>query len=239
MRKILYILPVFLSLYGFEILGPIHKDHTVTMSPGALGGLQSALILAECIPAWNAAIHYEYDYLADFQIYGSNSPPYNMFWHNYWGLKPLSRTYLRYYGDSLVVDSVCFNSNPKLHWSYGDPDSTTYHFKTVAKHEIGHMIGLEDEPDDTTVIMYPYIHKGEKRSIQEDDVRGVCCLYGDDLGNYVEGFSIIEPREDTVYRCSVPLQIGTCMGGGAINLKVSIELKLGDAVKVFNVNNVP
>ena len=58
--------------------------------------------------------------------------------------------------------------------------------RTVIKHELGHLGGLGDVFDDTSVVMYAHIDSGEVRHIQDDDVEGMACLYGDE---YNQGFT--------------------------------------------------
>jgi len=157
--------------------------------------LQRALILNECVPEWDSKMHYSYTYFAAFQISGSSGPPYNVKMDTAHKLPPNTPGRTIFVPDSTgnYVETyyVELNYNPDRgwHWNYGSGHPAgTVHFKTAVKHEIGHMIGLADEPGISppdSAIMYPEIDSFP-RYIRKDDSEGVCCIYGDMNGDSME-----------------------------------------------------
>jgi len=210
-----------LLLY-FQIFGPMHASRNLVVAPGGfpIPQIGRSLILSECVPEWNTKLHNYYDNLyAYFHLSASNSAPYNII-----GVYDLPASVC---GKTIFIpDSTgnyvetCYvklNYSGLVSWNYGSGHPmNTVHFKTAVKHEIGHMIGLADEPGISppdSAIMYPKIDSFP-RYIRKDDIEGVCCIYGDEYGASMEQYTIVDsPRTDTVYGCYIPITVGTCSGG--------------------------
>ncbi len=215
---------MILFLIGFQVLGPMHASKSLVVSPdGSFTSLQRALILNECVPEWDSKMHYSYTYFAAFQISGSSGPPYNVKMDTAHKLPPNTPGRTIFVPDSTgnYIEScyvmLNYNDDTPWHWNYGSGHPAgTVHFKTAVKHEIGHMIGLADEPGISppdSAIMYPKIDSFP-RYIRKDDIEGVCCIYGDEYGASMEQYTIVDsPRTDTVYGCYIPITVGACSGG--------------------------
>jgi hypothetical protein len=70
---------------------------------------------------------------------------------------------------------VLFNAD--LPWATdGNPNASDV--ETIALHEYGHVLGLDEEPDDPNAVMYPYGTEGQViRNLTEDDKNGARELY--------------------------------------------------------------
>lgn len=51
-----------------------------------------------------------------------------------------------------------------------------YDLQTIALHELGHILGLAHTPN-PKALMYPYFEPGERKDLNEDDIRGIRALY--------------------------------------------------------------
>jgi Matrixin len=63
-----------------------------------------------------------------------------------------------------------------------------YDIEAVLTHEFGHLLGLQDNNADSTTTMWPVIEPGEtsKRSLEEDDQKGVIAAYANGLAPDVD-----------------------------------------------------
>jgi hypothetical protein len=97
---------------------------------------------------------------------------------------------------------IWVNYNYYSQWTSGK-------FATVIRHEIGHAAGLDDEPDDTSVIMYPYLPPFPQipnfKSVKQDDINGLGCLYGGSFNWGSETFTLREPKGGATYECEIPV----------------------------------
>lgn len=61
--------------------------------------------------------------------------------------------------------------------------STHHDLAAVLTHEMGHVLGLDESPDDRDATMWPYIRGGDvhQRTISEDDEAGIVAAYKDVL----------------------------------------------------------
>jgi hypothetical protein len=86
-------------------------------------------------------------------------------------------------GTGLLQDSdIKFNSS--YAWST-DSSATAYDVQTLALHELGHALSLDDlkSSGDTAKVMYGFCNQGQiKRSLTQDDKDGITYLYGDGTG---------------------------------------------------------
>lgn len=59
------------------------------------------------------------------------------------------------------------------------PGMTHHDIAAVLTHEMGHVLGLDESPDEPTATMYPYIRGGEvhQRTLEEDDHLGIEAAY--------------------------------------------------------------
>jgi hypothetical protein len=59
------------------------------------------------------------------------------------------------------------------------PDMPEHDLAAVLTHEMGHVLGLDESPDDRSATMWPYIRGGEvhQRTLTEDDEQGVVEAY--------------------------------------------------------------
>jgi hypothetical protein len=101
-------------------------------------------------------------------------------------------------------------------------------FATVIRHEIGHAAGLQHEPDDTSVIMYPYLPEYQNiprfKSVKQDDINGLGCLYGGSFNWGDQTFTLEEPKGGATYECEIPVSFGACNGVGALyNITIYIK----------------
>lgn len=75
--------------------------------------------------------------------------------------------------------AIRFNSAMSWYVADDDPKPTEYDLMSVALHELGHCVGLDDEPDGSAV-MSVGLKPGEKRrDLQPDDIAGRNKIYGD------------------------------------------------------------
>ncbi len=226
MKRIIIFLLTGMVLLGFEVEGPVWQEGSATVSPG-LGGLYNTVVY-NCVDIWNSKLHYG-DYFVDFSFQSNNTPPYNVIWGEPENGAP-GFTYFR--SDKNYFDTAWIVIDSTKHWCLdGSPGPHEFDFGTVIKHELGHLGGLDDVYDDTSVIMYVYIDSGKVRHIQDDDVEGMACLYGDEFGNYYEGFTITEPtgKRNEIFWCRVPVEVGMCLGGGNITgVSLIFDVVAGD-----------
>ena len=59
------------------------------------------------------------------------------------------------------------------------PDMIQHDLAAVLTHEMGHVLGLDESPDDQQATMWPYIHGGDvhQRTLSEDDEQGIVDAY--------------------------------------------------------------
>ncbi|KAK9067262.1 hypothetical protein SSX86_014588 [Deinandra increscens subsp. villosa] len=71
-----------------------------------------------------------------------------------------------------------FHYNADQNWSVGPgPVPSAFDLKTVALHEIGHLLGL-DHSEDPNAVMWSGISSGAVKGLNQDDVQGLKALYG-------------------------------------------------------------
>ncbi|CAL9007666.1 unnamed protein product [Prunus brigantina] len=71
-----------------------------------------------------------------------------------------------------------FHYDADERWS-SNPGPNEVDLESVAVHEIGHLLGLNHNPDLPDAIMYPYFDYGViKRDLRRDDIDGIRALYG-------------------------------------------------------------
>lgn len=64
-------------------------------------------------------------------------------------------------------------------WTNANNDQFAVSLLSVAIHELGHGLGLDHEPNDTSAIMYPsYDQNNVKIALGQDDIQGIQSLYG-------------------------------------------------------------
>ena len=74
----------------------------------------------------------------------------------------------------IVLLAILFSSNNfsnNLGWS----------FHPIALHEIGHLLGLDHSYDRASVMYFESYADGLRNDLHHDDIRGITCLYGDEL----------------------------------------------------------
>ncbi len=94
-------------------------------------------------------------------------------------------------------------------YSFSDDPSTgtgTIHLMSVLVHEIGHLVGLDHNPDNPDSTMYPDLtyNDDSASSLSDDDIDGLCFLYPDMYKpekNYDITFQLIDQR--VVNGCSM------------------------------------
>jgi len=236
MRRINIFLLPGMVLFGFEIEGPVWQEGYVVVSPN-LGGLYNTVVF-NCVDVWNSELHYG-DYFVDFSFQSSNTEPYNI----RWGERPLGKlATTHWWSDGNYFDSAWIEVDSTKPWCLdGSPGPHEFDLRTVIKHELGHLGGLGDVFDDTSVVMYAHIDSGEVRHIQDDDVEGMACLYGDESNGGYIGFSIEEPsgKMDNIYWCFVPVIVGICLGGTNVNgVSLLIDGRAGEIAFFERVDNV-
>lgn len=61
------------------------------------------------------------------------------------------------------------------------PGMTHHDLAAVLTHEMGHVLGLDESPDDKSATMWPYIRGGDvhQRTLSEDDEQGIVAAYKD------------------------------------------------------------
>ncbi|KZV54238.1 metalloendoprotein 1-like [Dorcoceras hygrometricum] len=67
--------------------------------------------------------------------------------------------------------------NGEMGWAHDGDSYYSFDIKSVALHEIGHLLGLNHSAD-RLAIMFPTFDRGEIRRIHQDDVNGIYHLYG-------------------------------------------------------------
>jgi hypothetical protein len=60
-------------------------------------------------------------------------------------------------------------------------DVDAHDFAAVMTHELGHVLGLDEDRDDEQATMWPYIRKGDtrQRTLSDDDERGIIAAYNE------------------------------------------------------------
>ena len=95
-----------------------------------------------------------------------------------WNTGILAVTFLNKDSNGLMIPrGMVFNGN--LNWSVfdGPPVAQVYDFHRVALHELGHLMGLDHEPQCPSCVMFGF-YEGYKGSLQSDDISGANILYG-------------------------------------------------------------
>jgi predicted Zn-dependent protease len=66
-----------------------------------------------------------------------------------------------------------------LHDGADRPEMSQHDLGAVLTHELGHVLGLDESPDDESATMWPYIRAGEvhQRTLSDDDEQGVIEAY--------------------------------------------------------------
>jgi hypothetical protein len=61
------------------------------------------------------------------------------------------------------------------------PGMSQHDLAAVLTHEMGHVLGLDESPDDQSATMWPYIRGGDvhQRTLSEDDEEGIVAAYQD------------------------------------------------------------
>ncbi|MCL5734596.1 MAG: S-layer homology domain-containing protein [Actinobacteria bacterium] len=91
----------------------------------------------------------------------------------------LAATQFRVSGSRLTECDLVFNASSSNHW--GDGSGGTYDIQSIALHEFGHWLMLNDlyGPGDTAKVMYGYGETGEiVRELTPDDAAGAVWIYG-------------------------------------------------------------
>lgn len=113
-----------------------------------------------------------------FSLYESSSAS------NVWGATsygstgPVGVTAISYSGSTIVGCNADFNT----YFSFStSPSSSQYDVQSVALHEFGHWLTLNDlySSSDSAKTMYGYASEGQtKRSLSKDDIDGIVYIYG-------------------------------------------------------------
>jgi hypothetical protein len=69
-----------------------------------------------------------------------------------------------------IAGDIQFNTN--VQWNIG----STFDLFTVAVHEFGHALGLDEDYTDSTSVMWPY-YNGTKTGLSSDDIAGIRTIY--------------------------------------------------------------
>ena len=105
-----------------------------------------------------------------------------------------------------------------------DSPFTSHHdLAAVLTHEMGHVLGLDESPDDRDSTMWPYIRGGDvhQRSLSEDDEAGIVAAY-----------------KDVLYESSLPLGctqasvLGVIPGAANLRIAAWVILMLGVAQRM-------
>ena len=81
--------------------------------------------------------------------------------------------------DKVVTDADIISNGVDWQWATAETEVTgrTVDVETVMFHEIGHFFGL-DHSQDPTAVMYAQNNEPIRRSARDDDLLGICTLYG-------------------------------------------------------------
>jgi len=137
---------------------------------------------------WNSAPakNFQYHYIGTTSSAGMQGNGKNeIFWGDTQSLavtKMLTNGQLNLYGDILETD-IAFNN--KLKWNSYLPSSNEYDVETIALHEMGHWLALQDlygdytgYPSDQNKIMYGFFNYGEiRRTLSPSDIAGIQYIY--------------------------------------------------------------
>ena len=132
----------------------------MVVSPN-LGGLYNTVVF-NCVDVWNSELHYG-DYFVDFSFQSSNTEPYNIRWG-----KPKDNAvgFTYWHSDKNYFDTAWIVIDSMRSWCLdGTPGPHEFDLRTVIKHELGHLGGLGDVFEDTSVVMYAHTVSGEVRHI--------------------------------------------------------------------------
>lgn len=127
------------------------------------GSYFSMVYGGSCTTVANTGVQNGYNdvHVAPASSFGDNSP-YILAWNYHW-----------YTGSGEIVESdVRFNSA----WAWGNGSGGTYDIETVALHELGHSVSLDDQYDNDDKAMGSY--RGVRRTLSADDIAGAVHLYG-------------------------------------------------------------
>ncbi len=89
----------------------------------------------------------------------------------------IAETWPWYNGYHIIQTWIVFNQNYQFSVGGG---GGTYDIQTVALHEFGHWLKLNDLTAiwDWYKVMYAYLGYGQKRSLSGDDMAGIIAIYG-------------------------------------------------------------
>lgn len=229
---IFFLLFLSFSLYGFEIFGPVWQYNEVGCYPN-LGPVVSLVIVPECVDNWNFAIWWLHGHFVPFQFMYSSWPPHNMFWSDMGALGAAETHHIpEWPWDPDYWEDVWVEFNENLNWNYErnpnpDPPFYEFCFKTCCEHEMGHMAGLAHDRIDLG-IMQPGYGPGIVWYINEYDVDGMVCLYGDELKSgscHFRTFMLPSEALDTnTYICEAEVHVSCCDAGTTPNYTMKLYI---------------
>lgn len=158
------------------------------VDPSHAGGLTPDEIEAaatQAADAWNQVpgITVTLDYQGLVDLTGPDAPEADVVaFDDEWQLNPklLAMTATRTEADGSIESFDMLVNTADYTWSTtGAPDAQD--LQNTLTHEFGHVLGLDHNTVDSSVTMWPSSQLGEtsKRTLANDDMRGVLSLYGD------------------------------------------------------------